>query len=98
MLVLLFDICEDALAECAVEVWLHFLRKLHNTLDCRVERVISTDANIFSWVNLGSPLSDNDLSSFRGLAVSHFHAKALSVGISAQTSRSTRLFMCHTRG
>ena len=90
-----FNVCEDAMLQCTMEVCHFLLGKLHNTLNSCIQGIIFAFLYVFSWVNLCSTLSNNNLSGICTLTVSHFHAKALSMGITAKRSGATRLFMCH---
>ena len=88
-----FNVREYAMLERAVKIRLHFLGELHDSGNGRVERIVTTDLHVFSWVDLGATLSDKNLSRVGCLTVCHFHAETLTVGISTQT-RGTTGFLC----
>lgn len=80
-----------------MEVRRLLLGELHDARHGGIEGIIPADADILSWVDLGSALADNDFARLCMGSVRHFHAEALPVGITTQTCGTTRLFMCHMR-
>jgi hypothetical protein len=59
------------------------------------ERVILTDTDILSWVELGATLTDEDLAAVDYLTTESLDPEILRVGIATVTCRGDTLFTCH---
>lgn len=59
------------------------------------KRVIATDANTESWVNLRAALTDENVPSDDDLAAEFFHAETLAAGVATVLDGALSFFMGH---
>jgi hypothetical protein len=67
-------------------------REIDLAVDQRVQRVVATDADAGTRMELGAALADDDVAGFDGLATEDLHTEVLRVGIAAVTGRANALF------
>ena len=67
--------------------------KLNSTVNKSEKSIIRTDTNVHTGMNLGSALSNDDVTGDNCLSVSLLNAKALGLGITAVLGRTNTLLM-----
>src|SRR5690606_355317 len=69
--------------------------ELDLAVDQREQRVVATEADARTRMELGTALADDDVAGLDGLAAVDLHAQVLRVGVAAVARGTYALFMCH---
>ena len=69
--------------------------ELYDAIDEGVNGVVSTDANIWTWVELSSSLAHDDSTWLDDFSAVLLNSKSLRVGIATVSRRTLTFFMCH---
>ncbi len=93
-----FDGNEGAELELSREVWNALLHEGNGTVRNGVEGEVLAGANVLSWVDLGSALTNDDFANLNLHTVGTLDSKAFCLGIAAVSCGALGEFMCHTWG
>lgn len=93
-----FDGNEGAELELPGEVWNALLHEGNGTVCDSVEGEVFAGANVLSWVNLGSALTNDDFANLNLSTVGTLDSKAFCLGIAAISCGALGEFMSHTWG
>ena len=71
------------------------LLELHYTIRFREERMVVSTSNIVAWMELGSPLTNDNIASSDCLTAILFDAQSFRLGVATVSGLATCLLMCH---
>src|SRR5690242_2148553 len=69
--------------------------EFHLAIDQRVQRMVTTEADPDTWMELGAALAHDDVAGFDHLATVQLDAQVFRVGVAAVARGTYALFMCH---
>ena len=70
--------------------------KFDLAVDEREEGIVRTDSHVFTRVNVGTALTNQNVARENGLSVRSLDAEALGLGIASVFSGTNTFFMCHS--